>query len=131
MRIRETRYLLDTLQLKESVLTDRYGIALGMIPPILVFDFSSRRLQGQGRSAIGQIYRLDTIFQSVTWSWNGIRMQIEFYPPAKCHRSLLFDSAASSESGYSDSAKSLSHSLAESELASECELIVMVVILLF
>jgi hypothetical protein len=95
----ETRYLLDTLQLQESVLTGRYGIALGMTPPILVFDIPSRGPQGQGRSVIGQFYRLGTIFQSVTWSWNGKRMQIESDPPAKCHRSVLLDSAAGSESG--------------------------------
>ena len=97
--MRETRYLLDTLQLQESVLTGRYGIELGMTPFILVLDFPSRVPQGQGRSATGRFYRLGTIFQSVTWSWNGTRMQIEFYPPARCHRSLLFDSGAGRESG--------------------------------
>jgi hypothetical protein len=69
-----------------------------MTPPILVLDFPSRGPQGQGRSVTDQLYRLGTIFQSVTWFWNGTRMQIEFYPPAKCHRIFLLDSAVGSES---------------------------------
>jgi len=88
------RYLLNTLQLQESVLTCRDGIELGMTPPIRVLDFPSRGPQGQGRSATGQFYRLGTIFQSVTWSWNGTRMQIESDRPAKCRKSVLLDSGA-------------------------------------
>jgi hypothetical protein len=99
MRMRKTRYLLDTLQIQESVLTCRYRNALGMTPPILVLDFLSRGPQGQGHSATDQFYRLGTIFQSVTWFWNGTHMQTEFYPPAKCHRIFLSGSAVGWESG--------------------------------
>ena len=97
MRMRETRYFLDTLQLMGSVLTDRYGIALGMIPPTLVLDFPSHGPQDQGHSARDKFYRLGTIFQSVTWSLNGTRMQTEFYQTAKYHTSLLSDSAVGPE----------------------------------
>jgi hypothetical protein len=84
--MRETIYLLDTLQLQESVLTGRYGISLGMISAILVLDFPFRVPQGQGRSATNHFYRLGTIFQSVTFFLNGTRMHPEFFPSPKSHR---------------------------------------------